>query len=180
MRRKNGFTLFEMAVVITVGGALTGIAVFLLCALMKNYNTSRERLECRRTINRLAQQFRSDAHEAKTISTDAAGTTFDSSTDDDGDHAIVRYQCLAGRIDRGELQGGKIVRRESYVLGPNLDASIRTEEQEGTTIAVMAISPRQQMEKLYYPAPTRIEAVLGRDFRVSSKALPKSSSEDRP
>jgi prepilin-type N-terminal cleavage/methylation domain-containing protein len=207
MKRRRGFTLIEMLVAITVGTTLAGIAVFLLYALMKSHNTGREHLEYCRTVNRLAEQFRDDVHSMRKTSPDATETLCDL-LPNTADDTRVRYQCLEGRIDRSELQGEKIVRRESYMLPQDLESSIKTQAQQGATVVVIVISPKgkmgtdasptrqsgpptatgsepvpilpeQQTPKLYYMAPVRIEAVLGRDSRLS-KALPKTSTEDKP
>ena len=64
--------------------------------------------------------------------------------------AKMRYQCLDGRIDRSEMQGEKMVRQESYMLGPDMEASIKIQSQGDASIISIAISPKQQTEKLYH------------------------------
>jgi len=178
MKRRRGFTLIEMLVAITVGSALAGIAVFLLYALMKSHNTGREHMEYCQTVNRLAEQFRDDVHSMRKTSPDATGTSFDL-LPNTADDTQVRYQCLDGRIDRSELQGEKIVRLESHMLPQDMMAAIKTEALGEATVAVIIITPKEQSEKIYRATPVRIEAVLGRDWRLF-KALPKTSTEDQP
>ncbi|MGD0516285.1 MAG: prepilin-type N-terminal cleavage/methylation domain-containing protein [Thermoguttaceae bacterium] len=178
MKRGRGFTLIEMLVAVTVGATLAGIAVLLLYALMKSHNSGREHLEYCQTLNRLAEQFRGDVHSMQKTSPDATETLFDL-LPNTADDTRVRYQCLEGRIDRSELQGEKIVRRESYMLPQDMMAAIKTEALGEATVAVIVITPKEQTEKIYRAGPVRIEAVLGRDWRLS-KALPKASTEDKP
>ncbi len=182
MMRRRGIFLIEMLVVITVGSVLAGIAVFLLYALRTNHDAGREHLEYCRNINRLAEQFREDVHSMLKTSQQGKETEIDllpDGADSGSNNAKVRYQLLDDRIERGELQGDKVVRRESYVLGPDVEASIKIQAQGDTTIVSIVISPKEQGEKLYRAAPQRIEAVLGRDLRLS-KSVQKPSTEGKP
>jgi hypothetical protein len=179
--KRRGIFLVEMLIVMTVGSALAGIAVFMLYALMINHNAGREHLENCRTMSRLAEQFRSDVHSMQKTSADGKETEIDLLPEAAND-AKVRYQCLDGRVDRCELQGEKTVRQESYMLGPDLEASIKTQAQGDATIIGIAISPKPQTEKLYRAFPLRIEALLGLDRRLTKPAkgtVPFSQPENR-
>lgn len=178
MKRRRGYMLIEMLVVMTVGSALAGIAVFMLYALMISHDTGREHLENCRTFSRLAEQFRGDVHLMQKTSADGKDTEIDL-LPEAADDTKVRYQCLDGRVERRELQGEKMVRQESYMLGPEMEATIKTQAQGDAIIVGIAISPKQHTEKLYHAIPVRIEAVLGRDWRLS-KAVPKSVTEGKP
>jgi type II secretory pathway pseudopilin PulG len=178
MRRRRGFFLIEMLIVMTIGIALSGIAILMLYALMINHNTGREHLEYSRTVNRLAEQFRSDVHAMQKTSASGTDTEIDLMSEAAND-AKVRYQCSDGQIDRSELQGEKTVRQESYVLGTDMEASIKTQEQGGATIVSIAILPKPQTDKFYHAFPSRIEAVLGRDLRLT-KSMPKTATEGKP
>ena len=182
MKRQRGFTLIEMLVVASLGSTLAGIAVFLLYALRTNHDAGREHLECCRGINRLAEQFREDVHSTGKTAPQGKDTEIDLLPDganDGASNAMVRYQCLDDRIERSELQGDKVVRRESYVLGPDMEGSIKTQAQGNATIVSIAILPKEQGERLYHASPQRIEAVLGLDARLTT-AAPKPSTEGKP
>ena len=181
MKRRRGIFLIEMLVVITVGAALAGIAVFMLYALMISHDSGREHLENCRTISRLAEQFRGDVHSMQKTSADGKETEIELLPEAAND-AKVRYQCLDGRVDRCELQGEKTVRQESYMLGPDMEASIKTQAQGDATIIGIAISPKAQTEKFYRAFPMRIEALLGLDRLLSKAAkgtVPISPPENR-
>jgi len=181
MKRRGGFTLIEMLVVITIGAALAGIAVFMLYALTISHDTGREHLEYCRTVNRLSEQFRGDVHSMQKTSADGKETEIDLLPEAAND-VKVRYECLDGRVDRRELQGEKTVRQESYMLGPDMEASIKTQADGDATIIGIAISPKQQTEKFYRAVPVRIEALLGRDWRQTRPAkgtVPISQPENR-
>ncbi|MGA2798429.1 MAG: prepilin-type N-terminal cleavage/methylation domain-containing protein [Thermoguttaceae bacterium] len=192
MKRRRGYFLIEMLVVMTVGASLAGIALCMLYALMISHNAGRERLENSRTISRLAEQFRGDVHAMQKTAADGKDTEI-ALLPESANDAKVRYQCLDGRIDRCELQGEKIVRQESYMLRPDMEASIKSQAQGDATIIVIAISPKPQTEKIYHAFPLRIEALLGLDLRLSGPAKgkvpfpprenqdsPQSVTEDKP
>jgi hypothetical protein len=170
--------LIEMLVVITIGAALSGIAVFMVYALTISHDTGREHLEYCRTINRLEGQFRGDVHSMQKTSVGDKNKEIDLMPES-ANGAKVQYQCLDGRVDRRELQGDKTVRQESYMLGPDVEASIKTQAQGDATIIGIAISPKEQTEKHYHALPVRIEAALGRDLRMS-KSMPKPSTAGKP
>jgi prepilin-type N-terminal cleavage/methylation domain-containing protein len=188
MNRRHGFTLIEMLVVITVSTALAGIAVFMLHALMKSHNTGREHLAYCQTLNRLAEQFRGDVHAMQKTASDGNELLKRDSPifvdtkigtvpvldllPESADGTKIRYQCLQDRIDRTETQGEKIIRQESYMLPPNIESSIKIESLQDATMACIVVSPKRETPKLYYVAPVRIEAVLGRDARLSKVQSP--------
>jgi prepilin-type N-terminal cleavage/methylation domain-containing protein len=176
MKRRRGFTLIEMVAVVTIGTVLMGIAVLLLHSLLKSHDSGREHINYYRTLNRLAEQFRSDAHATEKTSSADDGKTFDF-LPNAADSAKIRYQLLPGRIDRTELKGEKAVRQDSYKLLPDMQAAINIQTDKDTEIASILISPNQDQTKLYHPLPVRIDAVLGRDLK-SSKVQP--ATEDKP
>ena len=68
------------------------------------------------------------------------------------------------------------------MLGSDMEASIKTQAQDGATIIGIAISPKPQTDKFYHAFPVRIEALLGRDWRLTKPAkgtVPLSPPENR-
>jgi prepilin-type N-terminal cleavage/methylation domain-containing protein len=63
-KQRYGFSLVEMIVVITVGAALTGLAVTTLASLMHASRAMDDHVYRIATIRRLAEQFRDDVHAA--------------------------------------------------------------------------------------------------------------------
>ena len=182
MSRRRGFFLIEMLVVITVGCTLTGCAVLLLYALRTHHDAGRTHLEYCRTINRLAEQFREDAHSMQKTAAQDKATEIEllPAMDADGeDITTVRYECLDDRIDRSQLQGDKLVRLESYMLGPDKRCSISTRAERDATFVSIEILPKEQAEKIIPVLPQRIEALLGRHARLNHRA-PEPSAEDEP
>ena len=183
---KRGFTLIEMVVAISICATLAGIAVLLLHALVKSHKTGREHLEYCHTINRLAEQFRADVHAMQKTASDNNETVFDLQSES-ADDTKIRFQCFKDRIDRTELQGEKVVRQESYMLPPDMEASIKTQSFSDATIARIIISPKDKMETgvssgservaILFATPVRIEAALGRDSRLSKI---QSAAEGKP
>jgi prepilin-type N-terminal cleavage/methylation domain-containing protein len=176
MKSRRGFTLIEMVAAVTISTVLMGIAVLLLHSLLKSHNSGREHMNYYRTVNRLAEQFRSDAHATVKTSSGDDGKFFDF-LPNTADSAKIRYQLLPGRIDRTELKGDTTVRQDSYMLLADMQASFKIQTDKDTDIASLSIFPNQDPTKLYHPTPVRIDAVLGRDAK-SSKV--QSAAEDKP
>ena len=171
MKHRRGFTIIEMLVVISISTVLMGMGILLLHVLLKHQNTGREHLQSCRNINRLAEQFRRDVHATREISaggkegimeiqpTSAEGTT-------------IRWQCFAGRIERTERQGDKIMGRESYLLWPATEAALQLQSQPDASVACIIISPKQQAGELYRGHAMRIETLVGLDSRLAKVPAP--------
>ncbi len=171
MNRRRGFTILEMLVAITVCTVLLGIAVVTLRALMISQNAGREHLQYCRNVNRLDEQFRRDVHATQNISAGGKEGIIEMQSAA-AEEIKIRWQCFADRIERTELQGDKIVSRESYLLPPASEAALQLQSQPDASVACILILPRQQAGKVL-PAPVvRIETLVGMDSRLAKIQAP--------
>jgi len=166
MNRRPAFTLIEMVAVTGICTLLTGIAVLMLHALMKNHDGGRNHLKYQRTVGRLAEQFRDDVHKMQKTSPDAGENVLELAPES-ATGAKISYRCLADRIDREELLDGKIVARDSYIMPPDMEASIKTQSRNDATVVCLIVSPKRQLSIMSRQTPARIEAVLDRDARLT-------------
>jgi len=168
MKRRAGYSLIELVVVMTVGAMMLGVAVGLLAMLLRTECAARDHLYHCTVLGRLADQFRRDAHAAN------AGNV-------DGPQRMqlelalnrtVTYHRRPGRIVRVEQVGQTAERRESFALPPAATASFEVHIDTTPTIASLAIT-RTTGESGQLPSATlRIDAVLGSDHRFTKPKEP--------
>ncbi len=105
MRHRAAHTLVELVVSMTVGSALMVLAVGLLHQSLSLASTARTRANQFRTLDRLAQDFRRDAHLATSVVTPDA-QRLELTTEDGG---VIRYLSV---LD--ESEGTRIRARGKY------------------------------------------------------------------
>jgi prepilin-type N-terminal cleavage/methylation domain-containing protein len=190
MKRRRGYSLVEMIVVISAGTVLAGLAVTLLGALLHASGTINEEVRGIVAVRRLSEQFRDDAHAAlraealpKDGASAVAGMRFELATG----HTVA-YELLPTVIERTERVDDAVRARESFFLPPGTIAAaslstaavapVATEEQAKNsepTLATLVIAPGSQADKSpeldadtaarAAHAAVRIEAVVAKDHR---------------
>ena len=162
--KRRAFTLIEMVAVITVGSAIMGVGVVMLVALLKNEGSSRRHLELCKTLNRLDEQFRADAHAAASAGLGASGDDLELVLPAPS-KTLIRYRCQPKEIAREEVEGDKTIRRESYPLPEEVKPSLEQKADGSIATLIVQVEPKPVMgSKIRYPS-TRIEAVLAKDLR---------------
>ncbi len=171
LRRENrdsprcGFSLVEMIVVITVGTALTGLAVTTLASLMHASRAMDDHVYRIATIRRLAEQFRDDVHAAAKsqnvtgtlrVTPEKIGTRSVPDTIpavrptgqrfDLAPNHVVSYVLRPGVVDRTEEVDHVVRSRDSFFLPGKCVASIVSSTDPksvpaGTTVLALVIVP---------------------------------------
>ncbi len=156
---RRGHSLIELMVVIAVSSTLAAVTVGLLHTLFQMQQGGRKHLEVRRTLERLAEQFRDDVHAATQLRPMAAGKGEGGAAEGpgwelprEGDHQ-VEYRLHAYQLLRTERQKDKLLRRESFALPP------------GTTAAMGTAETTPGLVTLRIGRTIRIEAALALDQR---------------
>ncbi len=190
MKNRSGYSLIEMIVVMTGGTVLMGIAVTLLCALLRAEGTGRALVERSASLSRLADQFRRDVHAtdqaAKGIwrlpgkegitlrlpARNAGGKSgvpapqaerAENTPESAEPIRSVEYLADGGTVTRFEWIGDKLAGEESYNLGEGYSANIETVAADGRELVCLAIAPTDASSA--GSRQVRIEAVLGWDQR---------------
>jgi len=116
MRRcRDGYSLVEMLVVLTLAGTLLGTVSVTVAGLFRAERTMRDGLARDRDLERFSAQFRSDVHQAASGTLgqgDAAGEL----TLQGPDARTTRYTIESQKIQRVVARGEAIVQRETYGL----------------------------------------------------------------
>jgi prepilin-type N-terminal cleavage/methylation domain-containing protein len=169
---RRGFTLVEMVVAIAVSSVLMGAATVMLVAMLKNEGSSRRHLEFCTILNRLDEQFRADVHAAVSSNPDKSGEVLELVSPGSG-NTLVRYRCQPKEITREEIEGEKILRRESYVLPEEVKTSF-DQKSEGTisTLTLLVELKPLPGTKIRYPV-SNIEALLAKDHRFEQAETKK-------
>jgi prepilin-type N-terminal cleavage/methylation domain-containing protein len=122
MKRRQGFTLIEMLLTMSVGSLLMVLAMTLLQQAMTLSSQTRSQCDADRVIHRLCEQFRRDAHSASAVSTDdqLVVTLV-------GDSKNIVYRFLNSTVTRST--SGESIENEQYDLGKSANVTIEMLEQ---------------------------------------------------
>ena len=154
MKRRRGYTLVEMVVVICVASVLLGLTVMLLHALLQTNQGARRYVREVATQGRLAEQFRRDVHAATAIDAACGQLTFD------GDRTVT-YTAAPGQITRTDVVGEAVRQREEFALAAELSARIEADgERRLVSLLIEPVSGESNGGVL------QIDAVLGYDHRL--------------
>lgn len=171
MKRRSGFMLIELLVVITVGSVMMGIAVGLLYTLMQMDGKSRESTQDLSGIARLAEQFRADVHAASAwmpLEQPSQGAGYPGwKLQCTGDREI-EYHAKQGTLYRTETAGGQARSRESYHLPAGTVVAIQSPEPAAVPgLLCLDIVPDRSLPVNAGARPRCIEAVLGMNHRYA-------------
>ncbi len=179
MNRRRGVSLIEMIAAMGIGAVMMGVAVSLLYTLLRTEGSGREHLRHSSVLGRLADQFRRDVHEAKSVGDLSDGEeTVGGVSDGEGRQfelapgRTVTYRLEPGTLVRSEQVDGEVQRRESFALPPGTTASIRIQAGTDPTIVSLMITPVAEPARQPGRRTARIDAVLARDRRFTSSEEP--------
>ena len=162
MKRRHGYTLIEMMVVLAVGSVLSGVAVALIVALLRSESGARDHIHQSAVQSRLADQFRRDVHAADAIDADDSGLVWTFTL---GRGRTVTYRIEANRLERSETAEKDTQRQETYALPPDHTARLDMPEPADSPIVGLSIIPTAKTLDAKPRATVRFEALLAADHR---------------
>ncbi len=168
---RRGISLIEMMVVISCASILLGLCAVSIQTLWRAAGDGQARRSAAAGLNRLAEQFREDVHAASPLGDSDLSERKLRLALENG--ITVAYEAKAGRVERVEsAAGGKVTRRESYVIGR--DRSARFEQRDDGPRRFLALVVRHESRKgrTEPPRPIEILALPGKD-RIEAVARPK-------
>jgi hypothetical protein len=187
-RSRRGVSLAELLVVMIACVAVISLSSQLICRVMRAQMDSRGHADVERSALRLSRQFRSDVHRAveAVIASDKNEVlaTLELAGGD-----VVEYRADDHRIERKVLQNGERVSLEEYRFPETIKCDVK-QLSDPTRLQFNAIavptpvqtfSRQQDQEPIQIlpanPIHMQIEAVLGRDQRITSPAASEEAAE---
>jgi type II secretory pathway pseudopilin PulG len=165
-RRRNGFSLIEILMVMGGVSLLMGLCAGLLHVMLRVDRTGRSHLVETTTIGRLAQQYRRDVHAARlarpTSGGDPPAGTLELTLADD---RSVSYQSHGHSIDRIEHHRGDMARRETYRLPFCERPGFVVRDDDGLSWAVLRLPRADEPGPASLRHDLQLDALVGRDHR---------------
>ena len=176
LNHRQGTSLIEMLIVISVWSVVIGVLAVLLGQLLPG-NVARAAVEQQDALARLQRQFASDVREA----------TSDQMPEEEGKEAVrllfdenhsVSYVLGERDLRRLERRGGEVVSREAYRLGSQVQVRV---DRIGTGVSVL------QMKVAHADGDPSVEsrplalfaAPLGADHRFGATICSRGASMTR-
>jgi hypothetical protein len=178
LKERRGASLVELLVVMSLGAGLLTTSAVVLHRIMHSHGKTRHFLAASRSALRLADQFRSDVHRARKVTTDDLTEPVVVRLEL-GEASIVEYSHVAGMVRRTQVTKGEVASREEYSFPASSKLTIR--EQPSPRLVTLSITstpgdvggPAQQ--RFATAVYLQIEAQVGRDGRytdVDAEAQP--------
>ena len=175
-RSRAGVTLTQMLVVIALTGVITTAAITTIITMLRLEGRTTQVWLSQQTLLRLSDDFRSDAHAAKsaeiTTQNDAPAVIFQSSLEATNS---VTYLVAEHQVTRRETEGDKLLRTEVYRLpdsqvtfGSTTSKNDPPRMATGETVQLICRRPNAPPINQRTQPPLHDEhviAVIGRDHR---------------
>jgi hypothetical protein len=171
---RRGISILELLVIMSASTVVLTMTSLLIIRAMRVQMESRAHCDVERNALRLAEQFRRDAHDAKSaeINEEAGeGEVFLRLQVLDGNQ--VEYSCTGGTVLRLASGSGKQVSREEFAFPAAIEISIRElKSPSRITLTITAIplaaAGKPPVSTLLIPVSFEVEAALDRDRRFAA------------
>ncbi len=175
MKRRRGYTLIEMLVIIAAGSAMMAVALGILHLLIRLEQGAREEVARQTTLDRLADQFRRDVHAAGQFAAieiaEAAAVQVPERADGApgwqfslDENRTVQYRAGRRELIRTEREEKDAVARETYVLPSDATVSIERVGEAAPGIVRLRVAPGGA-QPLGIWRGTCVDAELAKDRR---------------
>jgi prepilin-type N-terminal cleavage/methylation domain-containing protein len=165
--RRRGYALVEVLVVMTIVATMLTLCAGMIHLLLKLDRANRSASEVASDLNRLARNFREDAHVSAPIDpSDKAADRIKLTVDD---RKTIEYQVRPNDILRTVREGEKVRHRELYRKPARATVRIELANEGARTFASLVVDrqPDGRDDSLY--RDYRIEAELGKDRRLTPR-----------
>jgi len=162
MKKRNGYSLAEMLVVITVASVLLSIAAQLVTRAMRIDTTWREQGDIARSMSRLAHDLRQDVHQARSVIVSQDPEKLELSR---ADGAKMSYTVAPEEIIRSSQRDNEQLEREYYRITSDQQVAIRSlsDPPRVELIVTRAVKLVGEPPRIIL----RVSAEVGRLLRIS-------------
>ena len=177
---RRGITLLETLILVTCVAVVLGLAAVTIQLMLRLVALGQSRISTSLTLERLAHQLRSDAHESATavLEGDAQGASPVRGatlklTPEPG--RVVAYKILEKSVDRDETLAGKRIRHESFVLPRGRGAQVRNGSGSRSRAVSLLLEPGPASRSGGSPRVLEMLAVVGkhRGGPIEKRQVPK-------
>jgi type II secretory pathway component PulJ len=165
MTRRNGKTLVEMLMLMSVLSVIIATVAMTLIALMKTDRQIRRDLDQQTTLARLSDKFRTDAHAAKSCQ---VGKSCDLTL---ADGRLILYSVGPRQIAREVRRGETVLHQDSFLLPADAAISFVLPADTGGRLVQLRIDAAPGSDRAYLAPirPTLIEAAIGLSIAPATK-----------
>ncbi|MDA9858345.1 type II secretion system GspH family protein [Rubripirellula sp.] len=139
--KRHAFTLIELLVVMTAGMTVLMLTTGMIHKTMHIASTNQARMDQSIVIDRLAREFRYDAHRASSFEVDQ-GVKFTLR-----DSSVIHYRIDENRITRKQSLDGQPISRESFELGENRTAVLDSPQPEHVQLTIQTMTPKPRIDR---------------------------------
>jgi type II secretory pathway pseudopilin PulG len=184
MRRRRGFSLVELLVVLSSVTVLLSLTAVLLTRAMRSQAETRHYFESQRHALALSEQFRRDVHAAKSVELDAAALNKNElvrlTLDENGTVAYLRDERGLTRV---LTRSDGAIAREEYDLGGAVESTVQRESSPArlvlsvTATGDITLKPDEPPARIReMPAVFQVDAAPGGDRRYARSTAGKEGS----
>jgi|GEM_PF-3506270 len=169
MKRRRAYSLIELLLIMSAMCLIFGLCVGLIHSSLRLDRGARAHLNETMTVDRLARQFREDAHAANhwTKSTDKT-THLDRLELTRLDGHVVLYESQVGRLVRTERVSDQKPRYEPYRLRQRGSVEFSIQDEKDRAFVVLAIPHRSTEPGAHERSTIQIQATLGKDRGITN------------
>lgn len=150
-RRRGGYSLCELLVVLLISATVTPVGVMVLHRMWRWDRFVREQFAAEHNLLRLGQSFRADAQQAIAFSSGERNGQFQLATG-----AIIEYRVEANRVVRQRMDGEQhVVHTDSFRLNSGCEARFEASQRGDRVGAELRVSGERTA------IPLHVEARVG-------------------
>lgn len=136
---RGGLTLIEVGVAATISSLLAALGIGLIYSMLTVQSNTKAQADRQRTVDRLAETFRTDAHRAEVATLEDAASGEKQVVFTQTPDRSVRYTLTDGEVLREVNTGEKRIAVDSFLLSKDTCFEVSLDTAEEKTLAMLTI-----------------------------------------